>query len=204
MFVDVGLMNFILHCICGGKCVVTLIYACEVETLCTCAWLLLIRLMHCRRNCILADEMGLGKTVQSIAFLHAVFDYGIRGPFLVIAPLSTIGNWIREFDTWTDLNVIVYHGSWVSIYLPPLNKFTSDLEIKDYNMISVALSFFFWPISFLICGGLNSFIRKCIAACWKQGQCCPVPHYIMLNGSGSWRVRQQIIDRTDKWMVKLA
>lgn len=64
-----------------------------------------------RQNCILADEMGLGKTVQSIAFLQCVFDYGIRGPFLVIAPLSTIGNWIREFDTWTDLNVIVYHGS---------------------------------------------------------------------------------------------
>lgn len=55
--------------------------------------------------------MGLGKTVQSIAFLQAVYDYGIHGPFLVIAPLSTIGNWIREFDTWTDLNVIVYHGS---------------------------------------------------------------------------------------------
>ena len=65
----------------------------------------------CRQNCILADEMGLGKTVQSIAFLQAVYDYGIHGPFLVIAPLSTIGNWIREFDTWTDLNVIVYHGS---------------------------------------------------------------------------------------------
>lgn len=55
--------------------------------------------------------MGLGKTVQSISFLQAVYDYGIHGPFLVIAPLSTIGNWIREFDTWTDLNVIVYHGS---------------------------------------------------------------------------------------------
>ena len=64
-----------------------------------------------RQNCILADEMGLGKTVQSIAFLQAVYDYGVRGPFLVIAPLSTIGNWIREFDSWTDLNVIVYHGS---------------------------------------------------------------------------------------------
>jgi len=64
-----------------------------------------------RQNCILADEMGLGKTVQSIAFLQAVYDYGIHTPFLVIAPLSTIGNWQREFETWTDLNVIVYHGS---------------------------------------------------------------------------------------------
>ena len=66
------------------------------------------------RNCILADEMGLGKTVQSITYLQEVFNYGIRGPFLVIVPLSTIGNWIKEFELWTDMNVIVYHGSAVS------------------------------------------------------------------------------------------
>lgn len=35
---------------------------------------------------------------------------GIRGPFLVIAPLSTIANWQREFESWSDLNVIIYHG----------------------------------------------------------------------------------------------
>jgi len=35
---------------------------------------------------------------------------GIRGPFLIIAPLSTIANWQREFEAWTDLNVVVYHG----------------------------------------------------------------------------------------------
>ena len=63
------------------------------------------------RNCILADEMGLGKTVQSITFLQEVALYGVRGPWLILVPLSTIGNWIREFETWTDFNVIVYHGS---------------------------------------------------------------------------------------------
>ncbi|RWS09516.1 Kismet-like protein [Dinothrombium tinctorium] len=66
---------------------------------------------HNARNCILADEMGLGKTIQSIAFIQEIVKYGIAGPFLVIAPLSTIGNWQREFETWTDLNVITYHGS---------------------------------------------------------------------------------------------
>jgi chromodomain-helicase-DNA-binding protein 7 len=55
--------------------------------------------------------MGLGKTIQSIAYLLELYDYGIKGPFLVIAPLSTIGNWQREFETWTDLNVITYHGT---------------------------------------------------------------------------------------------
>ncbi|XP_059368476.1 chromodomain-helicase-DNA-binding protein 9-like isoform X5 [Carassius carassius] len=67
-----------------------------------------------RRNCILADEMGLGKTIQSITFLEEMYRIGIKGPFLIIAPLSTIANWEREFRTWTKLNIIVYHGSVVS------------------------------------------------------------------------------------------
>lgn len=58
--------------------------------------------------------MGLGKTIQSIAFLYEIFNMGIRGPFLIIAPLSTITNWEREFRTWTHMNVIVYHGSQIS------------------------------------------------------------------------------------------
>ena len=64
-----------------------------------------------RQSCILADEMGLGKTIQSITFVEEVSRYGIRGPFLIIVPLSTIANWQREFEAWTDLNVVVYHGS---------------------------------------------------------------------------------------------
>uniref|UniRef100_A0A7N8WWE1 Chromodomain helicase DNA binding protein 8 n=1 Tax=Mastacembelus armatus TaxID=205130 RepID=A0A7N8WWE1_9TELE len=67
-----------------------------------------------RQNCILADEMGLGKTIQSIALLSEVYAAGIQGPFLVIAPLSTITNWEREFSTWTHMNAIVYHGSLAS------------------------------------------------------------------------------------------
>ncbi|XP_045908385.1 chromodomain-helicase-DNA-binding protein 8 isoform X5 [Micropterus dolomieu] len=67
-----------------------------------------------RQNCILADEMGLGKTIQSIALLSEIYAAGIQGPFLVIAPLSTITNWEREFSTWTHMNAIVYHGSLAS------------------------------------------------------------------------------------------
>jgi len=39
---------------------------------------------------------------------------GVRGPFLIVVPLSTLGNWQREFDAWTDLNAIVYHGTQIS------------------------------------------------------------------------------------------
>lgn len=55
--------------------------------------------------------MGLGKTVQSVAFLMEIAKAGVYGPFLVIVPLSTVANWQREFENWSDFNVVVYHGS---------------------------------------------------------------------------------------------
>uniref|UniRef100_A0A8C9TM66 Chromodomain helicase DNA binding protein 8 n=1 Tax=Scleropages formosus TaxID=113540 RepID=A0A8C9TM66_SCLFO len=77
-------------------------------------WLLFNWYNRCVPNCILADEMGLGKTIQSIVLLSEVFAAGVQGPFLIIAPLSTITNWEREFASWTDMNAIVYHGSLAS------------------------------------------------------------------------------------------
>ncbi|XP_017430906.1 CHD3-type chromatin-remodeling factor PICKLE isoform X2 [Vigna angularis] len=60
---------------------------------------------------ILADEMGLGKTIQSIAFLASLFESNVS-PHLVIAPLSTLRNWEREFATWApQMNVVMYFGS---------------------------------------------------------------------------------------------
>ncbi len=29
---------------------------------------------------------------------------------MVVCPLSTIANWQREFETWSDINVVIYHG----------------------------------------------------------------------------------------------
>lgn len=63
-------------------------------------------------NCILADEMGLGKTVQVVATLeHLRTRESLRGPFLIVAPLSTIGHWHREVETWTDMNVCTYYDT---------------------------------------------------------------------------------------------
>ncbi|KAK4769193.1 hypothetical protein SAY86_027343 [Trapa natans] len=60
---------------------------------------------------ILADEMGLGKTIQSIAFLASLFEDSIY-PHLVVAPLSTLRNWEREFATWAPhMNVVMFVGS---------------------------------------------------------------------------------------------
>eukprot|EP00198_Chlamydomonas_reinhardtii_P013917 XP_001703254.1 chromodomain-helicase-DNA-binding protein [Chlamydomonas reinhardtii] len=64
------------------------------------------------RNIILADEMGLGKTVQCVSFIGTLSEeLQIRGPFLVVVPLSTVPNWIREFRRWVPfVNAVVYVG----------------------------------------------------------------------------------------------
>ena len=56
----------------------------------------LISLWEQGLNGILADEMGLGKTLQTIAFLSHLVEKGVWGPFLVVAPLSTLANWVSE------------------------------------------------------------------------------------------------------------
>ena len=55
---------------------------------------------------------GLGKTAQAVAMLdHLWRVQGLRGPFLVVAPLSTLAHWQRTIEEWTSLHVLLYHGS---------------------------------------------------------------------------------------------
>uniref|UniRef100_A0A8C2E6I2 Proliferation-associated SNF2-like protein n=1 Tax=Cyprinus carpio TaxID=7962 RepID=A0A8C2E6I2_CYPCA len=62
-------------------------------------------------NGILADEMGLGKTIQCIAHIAMMVEKKVLGPFLVVAPLSTLPNWISEFKRFTpEVSVLLYHG----------------------------------------------------------------------------------------------
>ncbi|KAF4453371.1 hypothetical protein F53441_3967 [Fusarium austroafricanum] len=62
---------------------------------------------------ILADEMGLGKTVQTIALIALLREQeNYLGPHLIVAPLSTLSNWMDEFEKWTpSIPVIMYHGN---------------------------------------------------------------------------------------------
>ncbi len=71
-------------------------------------WMLACWYRH--RGCILADEMGLGKTVQVTAVLEHIHRVeNLRGPFLIVVPLSTIEHWRREVETWTDMTLCMYH-----------------------------------------------------------------------------------------------
>ncbi|KAI9669801.1 MAG: putative DNA helicase ino80 [Trizodia sp. TS-e1964] len=64
-------------------------------------------------NGILADEMGLGKTIQSISVMaYLAESHNIWGPFLVIAPASTLHNWQQEISRFVpDLKVLPYWGN---------------------------------------------------------------------------------------------
>ncbi|XP_050226805.1 ATP-dependent DNA helicase DDM1 [Mercurialis annua] len=71
----------------------------------------LISLWQNGLNGILADQMGLGKTIQTIGFLAHLKGKGLDGPYLVIAPLSTLSNWVNEISRFTpSINAIIYHG----------------------------------------------------------------------------------------------
>jgi SWI/SNF-related matrix-associated actin-dependent regulator of chromatin subfamily A member 5 len=64
-------------------------------------------------NAILADDMGLGKTIQVIAMIAFLKEQrDVDGPHLIVAPLSTIFNWEREFKKWLpQVSVIVLQAT---------------------------------------------------------------------------------------------
>lgn len=57
----------------------------------------------------------LGKTIQTVCFLHQLRYMpvtNINGPFLVIAPLSLVDQWLGEINTWSpDMNTVLLHGN---------------------------------------------------------------------------------------------
>jgi len=64
-------------------------------------------------NGILADEMGLGKTVQSISVMAYLAEkHDIWGPFLVVAPASTLHNWQQEIAKFVpEFKILPYWGN---------------------------------------------------------------------------------------------
>ncbi|RCK54811.1 putative ATP-dependent helicase IRC5 [Candida viswanathii] len=97
-------------------------------------------------NGILADEMGLGKTLQCISFLSYLIENGIKGPFLIVVPVSTLFNWYNEIQKFApQVNVVKYIGTKqerAGINLTKLARtnqifLTSyEMSIRDFNRLS--------------------------------------------------------------------
>lgn len=50
-------------------------------------------------GCVLADDMGLGKTLQLLTFIARHFETNATSePVLIVAPVSLLDNWEREFN----------------------------------------------------------------------------------------------------------
>ena len=78
--------------------------------------------------------MGLGKTVQCITLIAHLIEKGVRGPFLITAPLSTLPNWIAEFRRFTP-------GVSLIMFANPHQKMCSLLLKAPYLHFAGCLAF---------------------------------------------------------------
>ncbi|KAL4132863.1 hypothetical protein QTP88_009944 [Uroleucon formosanum] len=94
----------------------------------------LVSLFNNNLNGILADEMGLGKTIQTIGLItHLMEKKKVNGPFLIIVPLSTMSNWVLEFEKWSpSVFVVAYKGS-------PIMRRTLQTQMRS-NKFNVLLT----------------------------------------------------------------
>lgn len=73
-------------------------------------WLSFLRKMGF--GACLADDMGLGKTIETLAALLDARADGVKGPFLVICPMSIMLKWSHEAARFAPaLKTWIYHGS---------------------------------------------------------------------------------------------
>ncbi|XP_017755570.1 PREDICTED: lymphoid-specific helicase-like [Eufriesea mexicana] len=97
-------------------------------------------------NGILADEMGLGKTIQVIALLCHLLEKKQDGPYLLVAPLSTIPNWMLEFEKFAPkLPVVLFHGTQEKHILK--RKIKQKYKITEtYSTLPIVLTTFEVPL----------------------------------------------------------
>lgn len=98
---------------------------------------------------LLADDMGLGKTIQTIAWLlskketppslntdHLSLNAN-KGHALIIAPLTLLSNWKREFQKFApSLKVYVHHGEnrHLGIFFRKFCR-EADVVLTSYNLL---------------------------------------------------------------------
>ncbi|XP_056607331.1 transcription activator BRG1 isoform X3 [Triplophysa dalaica] len=99
----------------------------------------LVSLYNNNLNGILADEMGLGKTIQTIALItYLMENKRLNGAYLIIVPLSTLSNWVYEFDKWAPSVVKVsYKGSPAArrAFVPQLRSGKFNVLLTTYEYI---------------------------------------------------------------------
>ncbi|MDA3950924.1 MAG: DEAD/DEAH box helicase [Spirochaeta sp.] len=78
----------------------------------------------------LADDMGLGKTIQTLALLALAREAGEMRRALIVAPVSTLGNWMDETSRFTpDLQPHLHAG-------PDRHQAADELSRADVIFVS--------------------------------------------------------------------
>jgi non-specific serine/threonine protein kinase len=87
----------------------------------------------------LADDMGLGKTIQVLALLIRERELAggkSRGPTLIAAPMSVVGNWRREAARFApELDALIHHG----VERLAGDAFVADAAKRDLVITTYAL-----------------------------------------------------------------
>ncbi|MFP4153950.1 MAG: DEAD/DEAH box helicase, partial [Alkalispirochaeta sp.] len=78
----------------------------------------------------LADDMGLGKTIQTLALLTLAREAGEMRRALVVAPVSTLGNWTDEASRFTPGFTSHIHAG------PDRHRMVDDLSGADLVFVS--------------------------------------------------------------------
>ena len=113
---------------------------------------------------LLSDEMGLGKTIQLIAFIAWLREIGTYGPILIAAPVSTLGNWMKEFQHWAPtIPVVKFHGPPKERKIIQQQKLKGDTRSSTYPIIVTShdlcmkersyLNKFKWKFLIVVCIG---------------------------------------------------
>lgn len=84
----------------------------------------------------------MGKTIQAISFLAYLHEYhGVREPHLIVAPKSTIPNWMKELETWTPffkvVNLIPTKDVRDEILENQMKEGTYDVCVTTYEAINI-------------------------------------------------------------------
>ncbi len=93
---------------------------------------------------LLADDMGLGKTIQTIAWILLSRQETDKQPFLIVAPLTLLGNWRHEFAKFAPgLKIYTHQGSGRQLE-KGFARLTADVDVvltsysllvKDYAIL---------------------------------------------------------------------
>ena len=77
---------------------------------------------------MLADDMGLGKTLQVLSALAVLKQQASSGPFLVVAPLSLLGNWEAEAEKF-------FPGLFTVLRFPQPRSLSTPDNLRRHDLV---------------------------------------------------------------------